>query len=301
MAYRFRAGDRTVQCAVRRIAREQVDDALAAIGGQHRDMATHEVRKACKKLRALVRLVRPVFADYAVENAEFRDIARLLSGVRDAKVMLDTLDLLLADASKNGELATFEPVREDFVRNLGHPARADVAHDPLQEAQARLEAARERIGAWALAEEGWDALEPGLCRIVRRARKAARTVAVDPTPLHYHELRKLMKYHWYHTRLLLPVWPSMTEPRAAELARLADLLGLHHDISVFEARLGGSLPHGDRRRAVVALLSRAEDRRAALEREAGPLVARLLAQKPNALAKHWRKLWQIWRDERRGL
>lgn len=300
MAYRFRAGDRTVQRAVRRIAREQVDGALAAIDGKHRDAATHEVRKACKKLRALIRLVRPCFDDYVAENAEFRDIAHLLSGTRDAKVMLDTFDLLLADAPKEDDPAMFAAVREELLPDPPHPAQQGKAtHAVLEQVRARLEAARDRIGAWTVRGEGWDALGPGLRKIVRQARKAARTVAADPTALHYHELRKFMKYHWYHTRLLVPVWPAVMQPRAAELSRLADLLGLHHDISVFEARLGGSLPHGERRKAVVALLSLAGARRAGLEREIGPLAARLLAPKPGALVEYWCMLWQIWHAERK--
>jgi CHAD domain-containing protein len=303
MAYRFRAGDRSVERAVRRIAREQVDSALSAIGTKSSDVATHEVRKACKKVRALVRLVRPGFEDYARENAEFRDIAGGLAGARDAKVLLDTFDLLIADAPEGTDPALFAPLREAIAPELTDKGGGQSEEARLEEARVLLEAARKRIGNWTLAREEWDALGPGLIRILRKAQAAAGAALQEPSALNYHELRKLMKYHWYHTRLLTPVWPEMMEPRAAELSRLADVLGLHHDICVFEERLR-NLPAGtghgadynaDYNKATRALGKLAGKRRVKLERESAPLTQRLLAQQPDALADHWQALWRIWR------
>ena len=86
MAFRIRNGDHLAK-EVRRIARKQVEGALAVLReGDHADPETvHELRKHCKKLRALLRLVRPALGDvYAVENAHFRDMAQWLSPLRDA-------------------------------------------------------------------------------------------------------------------------------------------------------------------------------------------------------------------------
>ncbi|SFF79395.1 CHAD domain-containing protein [Novosphingobium sp. CF614] len=300
MAFRFRAGDYSVERAVRRIAREQIDGALAAIDGKNAHVATHEVRKCCKKVRALIRLVRPGFAGYVQENEAFRDIARGLAGSRDAKVLLDTFDLLAADAQKRADPALFGPLRGQLAHEPARPARGATAEARLGHARTLLAAARERIGGWTLECHDWGAQGAGLRKILRRANKAARTLAREPTARHYHELRKLMKYHWYHTRLLVPVWPAMMQPRAAELSRLADLLGLHHDISVFEERVAGRLEGSGYREVVETLLALALRRRARLEREIGPLVARLLAQAPRALVDHWQALWGIWRAEHGG-
>lgn len=304
MAYRFRHSDRTVQRATRRIAREQIDGALAAIAGghrdtRHRDRAIHEVRKACKKLRALVRLVRPGFADYAHENAAFRDIAGLLAFTRDARVLLDTFDLLLAGAPEGFDAGHALFLREHYAAELAQPALDDVAGARLEQARALLVMARERASGWTLREDGWEALEPGLQRIHRQAEKAYRVALREPDAAHYHELRKRMKYHWYHTRLLAPVWPEMMQPRMAELSRLADLLGLHHDICVFEERLGAVLPGSRHDRAAATMRGLAADRRERLERDIAPLVARLLAQDAGALVEHWRRLWAIWRAGRK--
>ncbi|KHK89537.1 CHAD domain-containing protein [Novosphingobium malaysiense] len=298
MAYKFKASDGSVQRAVRRIAREQIDGALHAIETKDRDTARHEVRKACKKIRALVRLVRPAFSDYSSENAEYRDIARLLAGGRDARVLIDTFDKLTGNVSADGDLADSPAVRKHLEQDLACVEQGASAETHLHEARARLQKARKRIASWQLDEEEWAALGPGLGKVLRRARKARRKTSDDPAPVQFHELRKRIKYHWYHARLFKSVWPEMMKPRAAELSRAADLLGLHHDISVFEERLARLPADSGLAEPAGALLTVAMERRGELESEIAPLVGRLLAQEPGALVDHWRALWCIWRAER---
>ncbi|MEJ2456681.1 MAG: CHAD domain-containing protein [Novosphingobium sp.] len=298
MAYRFRPGDRTMQRAVRRIAREQIDGALAAVADKSRDKAIHEVRKACKKLRALLRLVRPAFPDYPYENAAFRDTARLLAFTRDAKVLLDTFDLVTAGAPDDFDGTQALYLREHFAGELAQAAQEDAVEARLAQVRELLTTARERVSGWTLADKGWDAIGPGLGKILRQAETAYRSAMHTPDALHYHELRKRMKYHWYHARLLVPVWPELMQPRVAELSRLADLLGLHHDICVFEGRLDAFVPGTRYDRPAGALRGLAADRRKQLERDIAPLAARLLAQETQVLVDHWHRLWMIWQAER---
>ncbi|MDP3895474.1 MAG: CHAD domain-containing protein, partial [Mesorhizobium sp.] len=108
MAYCFVKSDRTIEMGVRRIALEQIDAALEAAGPDAaRDDRIHRLRKGCKKLRGLIRMVRPVFDGYAVENAAIRDAAAGLSGARDAEVMIATLDMLAIDAGDPDAFAAF--------------------------------------------------------------------------------------------------------------------------------------------------------------------------------------------------
>src|ERR1041384_5148276 len=69
-------------------------DALSGQSGVDPDEATHDARKRTKKLRALLRLVRPELGDdvYRRENRALRDASRRLSGVRDAWVLVEALD-----------------------------------------------------------------------------------------------------------------------------------------------------------------------------------------------------------------
>ena len=97
MAYRFEREFATIQDGVRQLAVELIDEAIDCAGGKGKDVheTVHSLRKSCKKLRGLIRLVRPVFDDYRAENAAFRDAGRELSFLRDAGVLIETYDGLL--------------------------------------------------------------------------------------------------------------------------------------------------------------------------------------------------------------
>src|SRR5262249_53506969 len=83
----------------RRLVPKQMEEALEHLTGPHkesRDEAVHEARKCFKKIRAVLRLVRPVIGEksYREENICFRDAGRPLTEVRDAKIFIETLDQL---------------------------------------------------------------------------------------------------------------------------------------------------------------------------------------------------------------
>src|SRR5262245_1303063 len=91
--------DESLRKNIRRIVRAQMDEALEGRTGPHegsRDEAVHEARKAFKKIRSVLRLVRPVIDEekYREENIHFRDAGRPLTEVRDAKILIETLDHL---------------------------------------------------------------------------------------------------------------------------------------------------------------------------------------------------------------
>jgi CHAD domain-containing protein len=297
MAFRFRKSDHTVEQALRRMALEQIDSALAAIRGDgDRAEVVHGVRLCCKKLRGMLRLVRPVFPRYAEENAAFRDMARLLSGSRDAKVMQDTFDLLVEHYADEVDSFVLASVRETLVAlGNGETNMVDAA-GPLAESCKLLTEARARVAEWRLDGNGWAALGEGLARTYRQAGKAARTAREQDDAIAYHEMRKRLKYHWYHTRLFKNLWPELMEVRAATGRQVSDLLGQHHDLCVFEARMEErreAFASGHEVDEVVALARR---RRQDLESQAWPLIGRLLAQTPTGLDEYWGRLWDIWHD-----
>ncbi|MEA2297262.1 MAG: hypothetical protein QOF77_198, partial [Solirubrobacteraceae bacterium] len=98
MAYRLSFTDE-VPDSVRNCVREELVTARALLReGFDEDPvdAVHEARKSIKKTRALLRLVRPGLPKrvYRSENRTLRDAARLISGARDADVMVETVEKL---------------------------------------------------------------------------------------------------------------------------------------------------------------------------------------------------------------
>jgi CHAD domain-containing protein len=283
-AYRW---DPTAPPAVelRRIARAQVDRAVRELELDDRDVAVHQIRKRSKKLRALLRLVRPVAEElYEAENPRIRDLARHLAGARDEAASLAALADL---AEAIGDALPPETIAE--VRR-GLTVAGDAA-DPgaaLARARPELAALRARIEAdWTLPEDvaGAEAVAPGFRRSYARGRGALADVLDEPTTEALHAWRKRVKDHWYQTRLLRPLWPPVLKATASELSDLADLLGDDHDLAVLRAslhadpdRFGGEVVTD----TTTAFIDR---RRATLQREAASLGRRVYADRPKAIER----------------
>src|SRR3990167_1501427 len=99
MAYRFTTRDASMTDGVRRIAAEEVAQVQASLSDKALPLErkVHQVRKATKRLRALLRLTAPVFEDAPAEIAAMREAAGRLSALRDRGAMHETLrELALA-------------------------------------------------------------------------------------------------------------------------------------------------------------------------------------------------------------
>jgi CHAD domain-containing protein len=295
MAYRFTL-KQTVAQNGRRIALEEVEYALARCGneGGDREEIVHDVRKKCKRLRGLIRLLRaPLEADgkYESDNAFVRDAARELGSMRDSEVMAQTYDKVMRRFAGEVDRRHFGPIR----RTLTLHARAVHAQDDLASRLAvfrdRMVEARERIEDWHIADDGFDALRDGFTRTYRSGRKAMAAAYAEPSAETFHEWRKHAKYHWYHTRLLEPVWKSEMKARRHAAKALGDMLGEHHDISTLKTQLAGQ---NGRVSEFNVLLERR-----AVELAAGARILgeRLYAAKPKAIAAEVGGWWQARVDE----
>ena len=290
MAYRFRM-DEPIEQGVRRIAREQIDEALAAIGSADLPLERiiHEVRRRCKALRALIRLVRPVFADFKTENVAFREMARALAGARDSKVLVETLDDL---AEADGDAAA-QRLMGRLRKRFARPSeKAEALHRTLAQSVAQLEAAKVRIAGWTLDARGWDSLSDGFRKTVKSARGAMASLARSDDAECSHEWRKHVKYHWHHMRLLRVAGPEAADARIRLAERLAGLLGERHDLDLFVETIAAQPRQGADAAALDLLVAKARKRAARLEAKAGQIGARLFEEKPRKLAGKWGERWR---------
>jgi CHAD domain-containing protein len=147
--------DESLRKISRRIVRDQMDKALEYLTGPHegsRDEAVHEARKSFKKIRAALRLVRPVIDEqsYREENTCFRDAGRPLTEVRDAKILIETLDHIAKHFKEHIVGRSFDQVRRGLQNNL-RAVRKRVLHeqDAFAVVAEAVRQARGRIKAWA--------------------------------------------------------------------------------------------------------------------------------------------------------
>lgn len=286
MAYRFDL-DETLEDGVRRIALSQIDRAMAELKAVDRATAVHDTRKAMKRLRALMRLVRPALGEdvFRRENERFRSIAELLAGARDAQVMHETLAKLDARA-KPSERKQLAKVRAALAEHLAE------SHAPspeqVGEALTRLGEAAEAMASLSLRGRGHDAAWTGMQRVYAKGRKAMWRACKAPDGETLHEWRKAVQQHWRHMSLVSRSWPEALEARAALARGVSQLLGDDHDLTVLVERVQ-ALDDG-RSGATVVRLARAEQER--LRARVHLLGERLYAARPSEMheriALYWR-------------
>jgi len=299
LAYRFKEDDVSVADVVRRIAVEQIDKAIGEIDDPEIDQreTVHQVRKRCKKLRGLVRLVRPALASYALENAAYRDAARELSFLRDTEALIETYDRVADAFDGQIDRPAFASIRRRLtLRQKEEENRQDIA-DKLDAFRESMVEAKVRALRWELSEKGTKAFAGGVEKTYGRGREAMKTARKTGDVEAFHDWRKRIKYHGHHARLLAPIWPGPMTAHHAEADALGKLLGDHHDLEVFAETLRAEPDAFGNLGDVEVFLTLMERRRAAIETEAFERGARLLAEPEEALAARWAAYFKAWRKE----
>lgn len=284
--------------AVRRIVTEQIDGAIGQLQRlDELDEGIHEARKHFKRIRAVLRLVRGPLPEeiYDAENVFFRDAGRVLSPLRDSAVHMETLDLLKETFEEQLSAEAFGTVRAALDEK--HQAvLQSVKSDPqtLAAIRASLADARQRVGGWPLPAAGFDLFAKGLKKIYKRGRKEKVTAWDQPSAENFHAWRKRVKYLWYHTTLLQPVWPALMDALEDELDLLSDLLGEEHDLAVLHETLAELAPAAvDEKSAelLAALIARERNQR---QQAAWPVGERIYQEKPGRFLQRLAGYWQVY-------
>jgi len=281
--------EESVADGIRRNVSREIEKALDGVGGRGKPpprgkaevLAVHDVRKCFKKVRAALRLVREELGDdvYRAENFCFRDAARPLTEVRDAQMLVETLDKLEAPPIaliRDALLAN----EQDITRRVLHEEHAFAA---VREFGA---AALARIPTWRIERDGFAAVESGLRRVYRTGHRALALAAENPTIENLHEWRKQAKYLWHVLQLVEP-----TKELANQAHELSRVLGDDHDLAVLRRTLAADpLTYGGHP-TLKALFAFIDRRREELQRNASALGRQLYADPPKLFPSRLETYW----------
>lgn len=296
MAYQIR-NKKSIEKSIQKIVREQINKATGEIEDDQLDRheTIHQVRKRCKKIRGLIRLVRPVFAAYAQENVFLRDMARDLSFVRDAQSIIDSLDLLAKHFQPHVDQKVFTMVHEELVeRRRKVTEDSALLKEKIDTFHGKLKEFRQHTEKWQIKDDGFSAVEGGLRKTYQRGRKALAKAYAEPNAENFHEWRKRVKYHWYHLSLLRRIWPEMIKVQQKTADELADLLGDEHDLAMLHRTLGDDIDRFGGRERMNLVFALIDWRRSELQTRARLLGERLFAEDSKQLAKRLGSYWTAW-------
>jgi CHAD domain-containing protein len=299
LSYKFKKKE-TVRAGIRRIAREEIDEAIELLRDKKADPeeTVHEARKHFKRVRALLRLVRDDLGEevYLSANGTVRTLGRRLAPVRNASVLVSALERLRSAYEKDFPAEKVASIQKRLVSRrratLGRLRRDRT----LSKIARELEPLRQHVRAWALGQEGFPCVEPGLRRAYRQGRKAQPQAYATRTDEAFHAWRKRAKDLRYHVELLQPVWPDTMKVLEKELHDLTDCLGDDHDFAELWRMLAASPGLEEPGSGVAAVIELIDHRRSELQSKAGPIGARTYSEKPRVFSCRIESYWEAWRS-----
>lgn len=295
MVFAFHAFDLDVADNARLAAREEFDLAIAEVGetGFEVHDTVRNVRRRLKRIRSLVRLIRPVLSDYAAENAALRDLGAEVSDLRDARALVEAVERLSRTAPPGlaGPLARWRSALISQVADFEVGLDRDAF---LLDLRAKLREARVRSELWELSAIDETSIVPGMTETYRRARRGYRAAAAAPKNDDlFHEWRKDLKHHLGHLKLLRDLMPPFATERRRRLGKLALVLGEIQNLCVLRDALELAPEARDSlENALAAQLSK--ERKRALK--AG---RKLFREKPGVVRDRWRTYFEDWQFARR--
>jgi CHAD domain-containing protein len=255
--------------------------------------AVHDLRKALKGWRAMMRLVAPAIGQEAeAMRIVARDLARETAAARDGQAAEEALadlgDDRLSTRSRaviharltalrtSAEAVSLTPDRRSRISQMWLEAGDAIERWPLENFD-RTEAARQLAASY------------------RRVRGVLPKVWEKADASALHKLRQRVVEHRYQMELAEPLWPKIMRVVVSESQRLRDRLGAHHDLDVLRGLTEPDQPLARWRAHLTPLIAA---RQAAHTAAARRLAGRLFAEKPKAFLRRLTTLWERYAQER---
>jgi len=213
---------------VRRLYRKGAKNVIRALDGPDDLPGIHQARKEIKRLRAVLRLLRPEINDRDCRRVTrpLQKAAKLLGPPRDARVLLETLNELsrrFADALPQRSLAVLEAT---LAENCAAAHAAFDRNEAARRVCRLLKKSQKRMRKIKL-KRSWRSLELGIGKSFGNSRAAFETAYTEQSPENFHQWRKRIQ----EVRNQIELLDSRKETSLGEdLKYLSHTLGLDHDI-----------------------------------------------------------------------
>jgi len=196
----------------------------------------HAVRIAIKRLRAILRLIRPVISETAFrrENAALRKAGQRLALSRDTTIARKTLSQFSMHVSNARLRQAFESVLDSLKER---PSAAAI-NRALKLVNRDLEQSAQRLERLRISRDGWKVLKPGIRKVNHQARKRMTAAAQSGDDVSYHRWRTRVKALYYELQLLKATGLNLHGMTPGCLRELEKKLGANQDIAMLKEMLG---------------------------------------------------------------
>src|SRR4051812_28141982 len=198
-----------------------LNEVLQALNDQPgSDHAVHTARKAIKRARAALRLLREVLGEalFNRENTALRDAGRCLAPLRDAKSLVDAYEKFRERHPAQLQAEPYDVLATQLQEGLDRQRRElERAGVMLQKCMELITTCREHVNQRHIDAAHAPLVPAGLQRIFHNGRKARAVAKRDPSPQALHEWRKQVKYLSNALKVL-----GGSSPRLSKIAQRSD-------------------------------------------------------------------------------
>ncbi len=286
--------------ALRAVAAETLAQARAILDDPAGEptVTVHDIRRAMKRWRALLRMLTPILGNGTVTLREqARDLSRKLTVARDAQSSIDAFkDAVEPGFERKTTLSPrsivtiqsrLEALRDEGERSIWNDERR-------QEMTEYMIAASFHVTQWNVEAVTFADIADALSATYRRAQRAIPKDWEHIEAEELHELRRRVVEHRYQMELIEPAWPRLGRLWVDEAQRLRTRLGKYQDLAVLTLKAGPHQPLAPWRSRLVPLIAeRQHDHAIAAKR----LAARIFAESPKGFRRRLEALWESQTDD----
>lgn len=243
MAYLIRRR-KSLDAEIRRVLTAQLRHATRLLDHWADDprASVHGARLAFKRIRAVLRLIRPGAAYiYRVEDAVFRGLGHDLAQARDLESALQAARLLESRLPTQSGRNALRRLQHSLEQRAALEYRRNL---PRIMAQARetLAAAARRVPDMPLQQLRRRDVRQGVVSTLGRSTTAGAQAALSRDAGDLHRWRIQVKYLYHQSQLMQQLLPGWAQQAGPSLKGIGQQLGQHHDLVLLD--LLGSQPGG---------------------------------------------------------
>jgi CHAD domain-containing protein len=222
--------------SVQKAVLDALADARTALQAPARSHAVriHDMRKALKRLRALLRLMTPVLGEEAVDmRLQARDLARELGGTRDAQSALDAVrDLHKGRSNADLSERSMKSIGNKLAQLKQSSRHAQLSADTKLRLLAWIDSMDARVRIWPSNSPEFPILAHELTRNYRRARRAMPEKWMAASDEDLHKFRQRVIVHRNQLDLIAPLRPRLVTKWINAAQRIRGRLGRYQDLTL---------------------------------------------------------------------
>lgn len=222
----------------RRVAIRRVRKAarrLIEAGEADRDAIVHETRKSIKRARSVARLSRYALGKkrFRFVDARFQEAGRLISRLRDATILIETLDRLIKSYAPARDDKSIEALRRFLVAEKASATTSSAIDGTFGEVESIVEKASRELNRFRPRLDR-ESIARGLRKIESRSRRAFREAVDSSSDERRHTWRKRMKDLRNALEFLAgdEAGSGLESERLKEVQESAEALGEDHDLAL---------------------------------------------------------------------